>query len=149
LPGVKILKLAHDDEFKVGTPVYAVGNPGKTQFVVTRGIVTRVTNQRALQSENLNLDVPLFIDPVTDVTMIEHDARIYPGNSGGPLLNERMEVVGVNTLLSFTFLYPGDEENEVQVPMFGLASHARYLHELATKSDGKVMSFEEAKRNSQ
>jgi S1-C subfamily serine protease len=42
-------------------------------------------------------------DPDTAVVMqdlIETTARLYPGDSGGPLLNERGEVVGVNTAIS-------------------------------------------------
>jgi serine protease Do len=68
---------------RVGNTVYAIGTPldEKNSNSFTRGMIGAIRN---------------------DGQWIQHDAAINSGNSGGPLLNERGEVIGVNTLGSFT-----------------------------------------------
>ena len=71
-----VISLASPDSVKVGQSVYAIGSPHGFNNTFTAGIVSRIDPKRGL---------------------IQHDAPINSGNSGGPLLNSRAEVIGVNT----------------------------------------------------
>jgi S1-C subfamily serine protease len=79
------LPLGNSDEMQVGDPVVAIGNPFGLDRTVTAGIVSAI--QRAITAPN-----GYTIDHV-----IQTDAAINHGNSGGPLLNRRGEVIGVNS----------------------------------------------------
>ncbi len=79
------LPLGNSDSVRVGEPVVAIGNPFGLDRTVTAGIVSAV--QREIVAPN---GYP--IDKV-----IQTDAAINKGNSGGPLLNARGEVIGVNS----------------------------------------------------
>lgn len=79
------LALADSDRIAVGDAVVAIGNPFGLERTVTAGIVSAL--QRAVQAPN-----GYSIDHV-----IQTDAPINHGNSGGPLLNTRGEVIGVNS----------------------------------------------------
>jgi S1-C subfamily serine protease len=79
------LRLADSDEVEVGDQVVAIGNPFGLDRTATAGIVSAL--QRFITSPN-----QFTIDHV-----IQTDAPINKGNSGGPLLNDRAEVIGVNT----------------------------------------------------
>ncbi|WP_291041163.1 trypsin-like peptidase domain-containing protein [Herbiconiux sp.] len=73
-----------EGEIATGEQVYAAGFPlGDPDFTLTQGIVSK--NDTAGESAWASLD-----------HVIEHDAKIRPGNSGGPLVNADGEVVGVN-----------------------------------------------------
>lgn len=75
--------------------VWAVGFPlGDPTFTITRGIVSKAETEGDTQWASLD-------------RTIEHDARIRPGNSGGPLINEDGRVVGVN--------YAGDDQNDINL----------------------------------
>ncbi|HEY8774089.1 MAG TPA: trypsin-like peptidase domain-containing protein [Gaiellaceae bacterium] len=79
------LPLGDSDQMKVGDAVVAIGNPFGLDRTVTSGIVSAI--QRAITAPN-----GYTIDHV-----IQTDASINHGNSGGPLLNGRGEVIGVNS----------------------------------------------------
>jgi S1-C subfamily serine protease len=79
------LPLGNSDEIAVGDPVVAIGNPFGLDRTVTAGIVSAI--QRAITSPN-----GYTIDHV-----IQTDAAINHGNSGGPLLNGFGQVIGVNS----------------------------------------------------
>jgi S1-C subfamily serine protease len=79
------LPLGDSDLVDVGDPVVAIGNPFGLDRTATAGIVSAV--QRFIIAPN-----EFTIDHV-----IQTDAPINKGNSGGPLLNDRGEVIGVNT----------------------------------------------------
>jgi S1-C subfamily serine protease len=79
------LPLGNSDAMEVGDPVVAIGNPFGLDRTVTAGIVSAI--QRAITAPN-----GYTIDHV-----IQTDAAINHGNSGGPLLNRRGEVIGVNS----------------------------------------------------
>jgi putative serine protease PepD len=81
------LGLGDSDSIQVGDDVLAIGNPFGLARSATRGIVSAV--QRPLQAPN-----GMTIDHV-----IQTDAQINHGNSGGPLLNAQGAVIGVNSAI--------------------------------------------------
>ncbi|MGH3110454.1 MAG: S1C family serine protease [Gaiellaceae bacterium] len=78
------LALGDSDDVAVGDQVVAIGNPFGLDRTATAGIVSAL--QRLITAPN-----SFAIDHV-----IQTDAPINKGNSGGPLLNDRAEVIGVN-----------------------------------------------------
>ncbi len=65
----------------IGDPVVAIGHPFGLRFTATRGIIS---NARHMQR---------------DIQYYQHDAALNPGNSGGPLVNEAGEIIGINTFI--------------------------------------------------
>jgi S1-C subfamily serine protease len=82
------LSLGNSDNVRVGDSVVAIGNPFGYDRTVTAGIVSAL--QRVIQAPN-----SYSIDHV-----IQTDAALNKGNSGGPLLNARGDVIGVNSQIS-------------------------------------------------
>lgn len=81
------------DQLKVGDVVYAMGSPGGLSQSVTRGIVANT----AMIVPRHQIGLALDGEKVGElVRWIGHDAIIYPGNSGGPLVNPAGEIIGVN-----------------------------------------------------
>ncbi len=83
-------------KLKVGDTVLAMGSPGSISQSVTAGVVSNVDlilpaglqGQFRLDGENVG----------ALVKWIAHDAAIFPGNSGGPLVNLDGEIVGINEI---------------------------------------------------
>lgn len=89
--GAQIVPLAAAIPRK-GESVYAFGSPKGLSFSVTTGTVSAVRHSDEFEE---SIGVRPF---KTNTQLIQTDAAISPGNSGGPLVNNKGEVVGVNTV---------------------------------------------------
>ena len=85
--GFKAATFGNSDNLVVGQTVYAIGNPGGTEFFgsFTSGMVSAI--DRPVPTSNSSYDLPC----------IQHNAAINPGNSGGALVNEYGQVIGINS----------------------------------------------------
>ena len=80
------LQLGNSSALEVGDQVIAIGNPFGLDDTMTTGIVSQ--KGRLLPDTTLGFSIP---------DVIQTDALIDPGNSGGPLLNMQGQVIGINT----------------------------------------------------
>lgn len=76
------LPIGNSNTLKVGEPVLAIGSPFGFDYSASAGIVSA-------KSRNFSRE--------TSVPFIQTDVALNPGNSGGPLFNQRGEVIGINS----------------------------------------------------
>jgi serine protease Do len=117
VPGLVPLPLGDSNALEVGEMVIAVGNPLGLRHTVTSGLVS--AKERVLPEGG---ETQL-------VDLIQTDSAINPGSSGGPLLNLRGEVVGINTAIAsqaqlIGFAVPIDVAKEV-MPLLVLGRSER------------------------
>lgn len=118
MDGLTAAKWGDSDALEVGDWVLALGNPFGLDRSVTAGIIS------AKQRRNVVSSLP-YQD------FLQTDAAVNPGNSGGPLVNLRGEVVGINTAIvgdafqGISFAIPSSIAREVyqRLKMTGKASH--------------------------
>lgn len=107
------------------SPVVAIGHPHGIDFSPYDGRISRILNTSQLPPRSRRFVLEGFPSE-TDQRWIQHTAALAEGNSGGPLLDEQGQVIGVNTWV--------DKEAR-----FGYAIHVQHLRELkSTVTDQKV-----------
>ena len=94
--GFTCAEIASSDELIVGQAVYAVGNPGGSEFFgsITDGIISAI-------------DRPVSSSTGYEMECIQHTAAINPGNSGGALVNGEGKLIGINSMKIASTEYEG------------------------------------------
>lgn len=89
--GLPAAEFGDSDALSVGDPVYAIGNPLGVELrgTLTDGIVSAINRGVTVNGRSMNL--------------IQTNAALNSGNSGGPLINSFGQVVGINTMKIGTF----------------------------------------------
>lgn len=89
--GLVPAKLGNSDSIRIGSSVFAIGNPLGIEFqrTTTSGIISGLNRTLTFEEKGETI----FMED-----LIQTDASINSGNSGGPLINEKGEVIGVNTV---------------------------------------------------
>lgn len=87
--GLKAAELGDSDKIKIGQSAIAIGNPLGLEFerTVTSGIVSGLNRSLEVSDNGTNME-----------GLIQTDASVNSGNSGGPLLDKTGKVIGINTL---------------------------------------------------
>src|ERR687886_1538258 len=126
------IPLANSSAVRPGEQVIAIGNPFGLSGTITTGIVSQ--KGRLLPNPDTGFSIP---------DMLQTDAAVNPGNSGGPLLNIRGQVIGMNTaIFSSTGVYSGVgfaiPSNTIakEVPL--LIKNGSYAHPWLGISGGKI-----------
>ncbi|HEY9734080.1 MAG TPA: trypsin-like peptidase domain-containing protein [Drouetiella sp.] len=114
--GLPVAKFGDSTKLRVGEWAIAVGSPYGFEHSVTLGIISGIG--RSLEQMNNNTE------------MIQTDAALNHGNSGGPLLNAQGEVIGINTAIrnqaqNISFAIPSDRAQSIAKEIEAHGSIAR------------------------
>lgn len=74
------------DDLRIGELAFAIGHPWGQRNAVTAGIISHIGKAETQEDKRI-------------IPIIRTDARLAPGNSGGPLVNAAGEVLGINTMI--------------------------------------------------
>lgn len=91
--GLSCLDYGNSDEARIGEPVLAIGNPFNLTSTVTAGIISAKARNANIISNPGGQESPIE-------SFIQTDAAVNPGNSGGALVNERGELIGIVTAIA-------------------------------------------------
>lgn len=119
-----VLDIGYDRTPELGTEIYSLGHPYNVDFSLSRGIVSRILTTGELL-QNFPQHIVAQIQAPQNMIWIQHDAKISPGNSGGPLLDGAGRVLGVNTFVH-------------RLAEYGFASHVRYLRQAVQAAGEEV-----------
>lgn len=88
--GLSAATIGDSDAIQVGQSAYAVGNPlGELQYTMTTGSVSALDREISFTDSDTGV--------VNKINMFQIDAAVNSGNSGGPVYNDRGEVIGIVT----------------------------------------------------
>jgi serine protease Do len=106
-------KFGDSDELRIGDRVLAMGSPLAFSQSVTMGIVS--IKDLVIPEMFRGMEPALDGEEVGSVVLwIGHDAQIFPGNSGGPLVNMKGEIIGINEIkFGLSGAIPGNLAREV------------------------------------
>jgi len=111
------IQLADDYEARQGDAVIAAGHPFGLKFTATQGIISNTQYQQG------------------DIRYIQHDAALNPGNSGGPLINLKGELIGINT-----FIHRSGQSMGFALPVSYLIEVLQHLTVLGTIQSARCIS---------
>lgn len=134
------IPIGNSDELKLGQWVLAVGNPFNLTSTVTAGVVS--AKARSLGANGIE-------------SFIQTDAAINSGNSGGALVNERGELVGINAMIysqtgsyaGYGFAIPTTIMNKVVADLKAYGTVQRALLGVQGTDVGNYIDMEKAKGN--
>jgi S1-C subfamily serine protease len=129
--GLPTATLADAVTVKTGDPVVAIGNAGGTGGTPSAvgGVVTALDQSITAQDQSSGSAEQL-------TGLIETDADIQPGDSGGPLLTESGQVIGINTAASAGFQFQGAGTDGFAIPIKAASAIADQIR--AGKSVGTI-----------
>ena len=133
--GIPSLAVGDSDALRVGEDVIAIGTPVDTEYAgtVTKGIVSGVKRKVRVYEEAGYLSKTM--------EMIQTDTTLNHGNSGGPLINMRGEVIGINTMKYYAFdagdtLYFSIPINDVAEIADDIIANGKYSGDKGSASQG-------------
>jgi S1-C subfamily serine protease len=119
---LEVLELGDSSKLKVGDSVFAIGSPFGLEGTMTEGIISALN--RTIDSPNGQFKIR---------NVVQTDAAVNPGNSGGPLIDSSGKVIGVNSQIAarsgdfagIAFAVPSNTVKEItgQLKEKGRASH--------------------------
>ena len=100
------VKLGNSDDLKTGEPIFAIGNPLGFEYSISQGIISGLRNNAKEYFDDKEM---------TFERVIQTDAAVSPGNSGGAFFNAKGEVIGIT---SYQYLSLGNLNFGVAINCF-------------------------------
>ncbi len=86
---LSFITFGNSDDLRIGEWVLAVGNPFNLTSTVTAGIISAMGRNLRINQDQMAIE-----------SFIQTDAAVNPGNSGGALVNQRGQLIGINTAIA-------------------------------------------------